>query len=86
MFKVQKKDGTVQDFDRNKILGGLTKSGASLEEAEKVTAQIEGMLAGIAVDGVIQTVQLREKVLEGLRAVNPTAAAAFESYQKPASA
>ncbi len=65
------------------MLSGITKSGASLEEAEKVTAQVEGMLAGIAVDGVVQTVQLRERVLEVLKTVNPTAAAAFESYAKP---
>jgi len=86
LFKVQKKDGTIQDFDRNKMLSGMTKSGASLEEAEKVTAQIEGMLAGMAVDGVVQTVQLREKVLEVLKTVNPTAAATFENYQKPVNA
>lgn len=86
MFKVQKKDGTTEDFDRNKILSGVTKSGATLEEAEKVTAQIEGILSGMAVNGVVQAVQLRAKVLEVLKTANPTAAAAFENYQKPVAA
>ena len=36
MFKVIKKDGTEQDFDRGKILNGVIKSGATPETAEAV--------------------------------------------------
>lgn len=83
MFKVQKKDGRLEDFDRNKVLNGLVKSGATSEEAEGITGQIETWLPTVAVDDVIKTREIRDKVLELLREVNPQAADAFESYQKP---
>lgn len=86
MFKVQKKDGVQEDFDRNKIVHGVIKSGASLDEAEKVTAEIEKWLPLTAVDGVITTSDVRVKVLEILGTVNPTAASVFQNYKKPVSA
>ena len=84
MFKVVKKNGQQEDFDRNKILNGVVKSGATPEEAEKVTAQIETWLPGVAVEGVVKTVDLRNKILEMMRIINPIVASDFENYQKPA--
>ncbi|MGB9706873.1 MAG: ATP cone domain-containing protein [Microgenomates group bacterium] len=83
--KVQKKDGRLEDFDRNKVVAGVIKSGATPEQAEEVARQVEVWVPTAAVNGVIHSGAIREKVLEVLRAVNPTAAASFESYQKPAS-
>lgn len=83
MFKVQKKDGRVEDFDRNKILSGLLKSGATQEEAEDVASQVEAWLPTVAVDGTVKTSDIRMKVLELLRTVNPGVAASFENYEKP---
>lgn len=82
--KVQKKDGSLQDFDRNKVFNGVIKSGVTPEEAENVTKQVEAWLPTATVDGVVVSMAIREKVLEILRATNPTAAAAFVNYQKPA--
>lgn len=82
-LQVQKKDGSLQPFDRNKISAGLIKSGASATEAESITSQVEAWAQGAAQNGVIKSLEVRAKVLELLRGVNPTAAAAFEAYQKP---
>jgi transcriptional regulator NrdR family protein len=84
MYKVQKKDGSLQDFDRNKIVSGVLKSGASSEEAEKVAAAIDAWLPTVADQGVVKSPDLHRKVLEILRIVNPAAAASFESYKKQA--
>lgn len=81
--KVQKKDGQTQDFDRTKILNGVIKSGGTPEEAENVTKQIEAWIVTAAINGMIPSMQIRTKLLEILRLVNPTAAATFETYQKP---
>lgn len=83
--KVQKKDGRMEDFDRNKIFGGIVKSGTTSEEAENATRQIESWVQAAAVNGIINSGQIRSKLLEILRGVNPTAATAFEAYQKPVS-
>jgi len=84
MYKVQKKDGSLQDFDRNKIINGVVKAGGSNVDAESIAAQIEAWLPTVAVNGVVNSTDIRTKGLEILRIVNPTVAAAFESYQKPA--
>ncbi len=81
---VEKKDGQTESFDRSKILNGLIKSGATPEQAEEVAAQVENWAATVAVNNTVKTVDIRVKVLEFLRGVNPAVATAFEAYQKPA--
>jgi transcriptional regulator NrdR family protein len=82
-LQVQKKDGRMEAFDRSKILNGLIKSGASATEAENITSQVESWAQTAAVNNVVKTVDIKAKVLELLRGVNPTAAASFEAYRKP---
>lgn len=82
-MKVQKRDGRLEDFNRNKILGGIIKSGATPDQAEMITKQVEGWAPGAVVDGVIKSDEIRTKVLGVLLTVNPKAAANFEAYKKP---
>lgn len=82
-IKVKKKDGRFEDFDRNKVLGGIIKSGASPEQGEMITSQVKTWMPGAAVNGLIRSSEIRAKVLELLRPVNPRAAATFETYKKP---
>ena len=83
MYKVQKKDGTLEDFDRSKIVSGLVKAGATVEEAEKVATEIETWLPSAATENVVNSLDIRVKGLDVLRVVNPDVAAKFDSYQKP---
>jgi transcriptional regulator NrdR family protein len=83
MYKVLKKDGSLQDFDWQKIVIAVTKAGASEDEANKVAMEVEGWLNSVAQDGVIKSYDLHVKVLEVLKASNPAAGAAFESFRKP---
>lgn len=82
MYKVQKKDGSLEDFDRGKITAGVMKAGGSAEDAEKVAAEIDAWLPTVAESGVVKSTDIRTKGLESLRQVNPTAANSFESYKK----
>lgn len=84
MYKVQKKNGSLEDFDRGKIVGGVMKAGGTAEDAEKVAVAIEAWLPTAAVNGIVSSMDIRTKGLEILGSVNPTVAASFESYQKPA--
>lgn len=84
MYKVQKKDGSLQDFDRNKVVSGVLKSGGSNEDGEKVAAAIDAWLPIAAAEGAVKSLDLHTQVLKILRTVNPTAAASFESYKKTA--
>lgn len=82
-LKVEKKDGTQEDFDRSKVVSGVVASGAASDVAENVASQVESWAGGAAVAGVIRAADIRAKVTELLRAANPVAASAFEAYQKP---
>lgn len=83
MYKVQKKDGSVVDFDRSKIANGVVSAGGSMEEGEKVASEIEIWLPTAAVEGMVKSSDIRVKVLEVLAQTNPAATAVYESYQKP---
>lgn len=86
MFKVTKKDGTQEDFDRAKLVNGLVAAGATQEEAEKVAGEVEAWLPSVAQDGAVMSSDIRSKGLEVLGQVNPDVAAKFGSFQKPTEA
>ena len=85
-IRVQKKDGRLEEFDANKIRQGLIAAGATNQEAENIAQEVENWATVSAAKGFVRTVAIREKILSSLRLVNPQAAAAFESYQKPTKA
>lgn len=82
MYQVQKKDGNLEEFNRSKIVNSIIKSGANPEEAEKITAAIEVWLPTVAAQTPVNTLDIRAKILESLRAINPAAATNFEAYRK----
>lgn len=83
MYKVLKKDGSIQDFDWNKVISGVINSGASQEEAEAVASGVELWLSTAIDDGIVKSNDLHIKVLETLRDINPIAAQKFEDFKKP---
>ncbi|MBN1262799.1 MAG: hypothetical protein JW991_00405 [Candidatus Pacebacteria bacterium] len=83
-FKVRKKDGQLQDYDRGKVIGGLIRSGASSVEAEQVAAQVDAWLPSAILDGAINSGDLRLKIISLLEEVNLRAAANYRDYQKSA--
>jgi hypothetical protein len=82
-MKVQKNDGSFQEFDRTKIVGGVVKSGGTAEQAESIASQIEAWAPSVTVGGVIKSADIKVKLLELLGAVNPAAKASFEGFVKP---
>ncbi len=83
MYKVLKKDGSVQDFEWKKVISGVISSGATQEEADKVAEGVELWLSTVAEDGMIKSYDLHMKVIETLKSVNADAAVKFEGYKKP---
>lgn len=81
-LKVQKKDGSTEDFDRAKIKNGITSSGATEEQAESITVQIESWAPTSASNGIIKALDIKTKLLELLGGINPVAKTDFENYKK----
>ncbi|MBI3485920.1 hypothetical protein HY025_03140 [Candidatus Daviesbacteria bacterium] len=83
MLKVQKRDGTLEDFDKRKVVIGVLKAGATNAEAEKLASEIEAYCHNIAIHGAIKSQEIRTRVLETLKTSNPTLGGSFEFYRKP---
>lgn len=82
MYKVLKKDGSLQDFDANKIVAGIIKAGGSQQDGEKVAKEVQEWLSYAVENETINYEDLKNKVLEICRSVNPAAAKSFEEYKK----
>jgi transcriptional regulator NrdR family protein len=72
MYKVKKNDGMAEDFDKNKILSGCMKSGATVVEAEQVATGVETWLPTVATNGVVASMDIKLKVIELLKGINPS--------------
>lgn len=83
-MQVKKKDGRLEDFDREKVARGVVAAGASPETANMIATEVENWAGGAATEGAIATTEIRGKVLELLRLKDPAAATSFEQYRKEA--
>ena len=82
MFKVLKRDGSIQDFDRYKIINGVMKSGATQEVADAVALDVEAAFADKTDTDQVSYVDIRTKVLESLEQRDPTSGQTFAAYHK----
>jgi 2-phosphoglycerate kinase len=81
-LKVRKRNGHLQDFDHQKIANSIAKAGGLPEQAEDIAVQVENWAQGTAVDRMVPSSEIRNKVLELLRISNPEAAKSYEQYRK----
>jgi transcriptional regulator NrdR family protein len=81
---VLKRNGVLQDFNRNKIINGLLKAGASNAIAEKVAREVEKWLPTAAENGTIDSIRIRSQVVNALRRLSPVTASSFDSHRKSA--
>ena len=82
---VVKKDGSLQSFDRRKVLGGMIraceKRPVPLAELEKIAEEIEQDLQN-SMEREISTEAIGEKVMERLRNVDQVAYVRFASVYR----
>lgn len=82
-LKVEKKDGRMESFQREKVSGSVVKAGGTPEQGESIASQVENWAPSVAQNSVLKTSEIRTKVIELLKGVNPEAAARYEAYKKP---
>ena len=81
-LQVVKREGGQEDWSMDKLVTSITKSGVELEEAKQVAALVESWALRSSANGQISWSQIRDKVTQFLRVVDPVAASAYESYKK----
>ncbi len=79
---VEKRNGRLQDFNRSKLRASLVHAGASPEEAEGVTIQVESWLSTEKGQGVVKSSEIRARATKFLEQLNPDATQNYASYAK----
>jgi len=74
-MNVTKKDGSTQEFDKNKICESCKKAGASEDVANKVADAVASRVE----DGM-STRRIGEMVVEELKKLDENAGRSFEEY------
>lgn len=82
IFKVKKRNGNLEDFNRNKVLASCIHAGATPNEAEQVTVKVELWAPTVAMDGIINSDEIRTRVIDLLKEVDEEAGAKYAAYRK----
>lgn len=77
MIKVIKKDGSIENFQREKIVRACEGCGASREDADMIASEVEEE----AYDG-IKTSEIRNKILKKLKVIDPNLVKMWIEYEK----
>ena len=80
-IEVIKKDGSREPFDQDKIARVVTAAGLKPQEGFELALVVAKWAKESAKDQ-ISTGEIRNRVVEELQKVNPTASAAFLWYEK----
>ncbi|KUK84123.1 MAG: hypothetical protein XD98_0168 [Microgenomates bacterium 39_6] len=80
--KVQKKDGRIEEFDKEKLKKSVFAAGATDSQSQLVTQEVEEWLYNVALEEIIDTQTIKSKVAESLAEKNPKAAKSYQEYKK----
>lgn len=79
--KIKKNDGTLENYDRTKLLLSMIRAQATPDQAEQALSQIENWLTQQKME-FISTGDIHNKVAEVLKSLSPHAAHGYEIYRK----
>ena len=80
-MKIKKREGDLQDFDRTKVYRSVLAAGASQEETNVITDQVQNWIESLN-EEVISTETIKNKVIVLLEAQNPVVAQTYQNYKK----
>jgi transcriptional regulator NrdR family protein len=80
--KIQKKDGRIEEFDKEKLKRSIFSAGATKGQSQLVTQEVEEWLYNVALEEIIDTQEIRNKVVGSLTEKNPQAGKSYQEYKK----
>jgi transcriptional regulator NrdR family protein len=81
-IKVKKRDGNVEEWSYDKILNSIGKSMIPLKKAETVASSVEKWVKETGGKNVVSSTEIRDKIIEILKEVDPVAADNYQVYKK----
>ncbi len=80
--KIKKRDLNLEPFSYDKLLASITKSGVSVQDAERLAETIKSWIFDNSQDGVISSTAVRDKVYEVLASQFPVEADEYQAFKK----
>lgn len=85
LVKIKKRDGRFEEFDESKIVAGIKKAGATVEEAGRVAKKVAEKSARNADEalkiGEVTTTELSRMVVAELGEINKAASDEFVKFR-----
>lgn len=81
-LKVKKRDGSLEKWNYDKVLLSIGKAMMPIKKAEKIATKVEKWADKEAKKGVVDSVKIRDKIIEFLEEMDPVAAGAYKVYKK----
>lgn len=81
-LNIRKRGGELEPWSADKVINSVTVAGLTVREGEAVGILVEEWAKGVSVNNEVSSIQVRDKVLELLKVINPVAADTFEAYKK----
>lgn len=78
--QVIKRDGTIENFDSEKVTRVLIAAGLSNSEATSVSTHISTWIANLS--SAPKTTEIKDKIIELVTPVNPYVAGLYRWYEK----
>jgi len=79
MVKVKKKDGSIEEFMKEKIIEGCKRAGTTAEQAMEVAEEVTKKVTKMA---TVTTDKIADLVLNSLDRINKMAADAYRKFRK----
>jgi len=81
-LQVTKREGGTEPWSKEKLINSVAKAGLSVEVTEHLEYLIEVWANRNAKNGQVTSVEIRDKVIELLNAIDPMVSDAYSSYKK----
>ena len=81
-LKVKKRGGGTEEWNHDKLLASINKAGVPIAEAEKMAKSIKTWAEENADGGVVDSVKLRDRVIENMKDDYPAESDSYQAYKK----
>jgi transcriptional regulator NrdR family protein len=80
--KVRKRDGEVETWSYDKVVNSLIQAGLSLDQADNVIILLEAWARNTNKQGIVNSTEIRDRLIEILAGVDEIAADSYKAYKK----
>jgi 2-phosphoglycerate kinase len=81
-LKIKKRDKSIEGWSDDKLITSMSKAGVPIDKAQKIAGDIKNWARKNAVNYVVTSVELRDKVIESIKVEFPAQADSYQAFKK----